>query len=98
MQKLLDFEPGLADERKMGQKITLFISYACFLGAILSVVFSIYFGMESTITPIFASLLAFIIFFTSVGILLYVLGTGNLPSLKIAKCPDQKIEANDKAI
>ncbi len=90
MHKLLDYEPKPAKDRKLGQKITLLISYSCFLGTLISMAGAVYFGMQSVQTPAFASMLALIVFFSCVGLLLYVLGSGNLPSLKIDDHPEQE--------
>ena len=92
MHKILDYQPSTSENRKTGQKLTLLIAYACYLGAVLSVANCFYLAQESTQTPVFASFIAITVFCACVGVLLHVLGSGNLPSLKIDDHPDQKVE------
>jgi FtsH-binding integral membrane protein len=95
LHKILNYQPSTSKNRKIGQKITLFIAYSCYLGALVSIVISFYLGKESTQTPVFASFIAITVFCACVGILLHVLGSGNLPSLKIDDHPNQKVELGD---
>lgn len=91
MHKIFNYQPSTAENRKMGQKITLFIAFSCYLAAIFSVGMCFYLAQESTQTPIFASFIAITVFCICVGILLHVLGSGNLPNLKVDEHPDQKV-------
>jgi len=86
VHKLFNFEPN--NKPKAGQKITLIIAYICYLGAVFSAGVSYYLGREDTYTPVFASFIAITVFCICVGFLLHILGSGNLPSLKV----DDKIE------
>lgn len=91
MHSLFDFEPGEKKERGAGQKTTLTIAYICYLCAVICVAICVYTGMQDTTSPVFASALATTVFFLCVGIVLQVLGTGNLPSLKVEDNPDQPV-------
>lgn len=70
--------------RKIGQKTSLVIAYICYIGAVCSLIYAWYwnnnYGAES---PIFASLLAIIIFLLSCGVVLHVIGKADLPDLSI---------------
>ncbi|MFK5894722.1 MAG: hemerythrin family protein [Pseudomonadota bacterium] len=95
MNKYTNYEKVTSKDRKLGQSITLVIAFLCFFSAAVCVCVGIYFGMESTQTPAFASMLAMTVFFICVGFLLYVLGSGNLPNLQIEDFPDKKIDLNE---
>ena len=90
MHKILDYQNRPAKERKVGQKVTLSIAYLCYFCGLISAAISVKVGMESTTTPTFASFLAITVFFACVGIVLQVLGSGNLPSLKVEDHPEQQ--------
>lgn|GEM_PF-1870768 len=74
-------------ERKLGQRITLGVAFFSYFCAVICGGVMFYYGMESTTTPIFASLMASTVFFGCVGIVLHVLGSGSLPSLKVDDDP-----------
>jgi membrane protein YdbS with pleckstrin-like domain len=95
LNKYTNYDRISPKERKIGQKITLLISFICYICAVISACLAVYFGLESTQTPVFASMLAVTIFFICVAFLLSVLGNGNLPSLKIDDSPDKKIDLKE---
>ncbi len=70
--------------RKMGQKTALAVAYLCYIGASIALVCAAFwnriYGPES---PIFASLLAAIIFLLSCGVVLHVIAWVDLPDLSI---------------
>lgn len=69
---------------KLWQKFTVllaYLSYLCAMGAGLTATSR---GAGSD-DPIFASLLASVVFFLGVGIVLHVIGRANLPDLRLPK-------------
>lgn len=71
-------------KRKFGQKVALFFTYFSYISAVFTLVFCVYWGMtEGTENPIFASLLASVVFFISCGVVLQVIANANLPDLSI---------------
>ena len=70
--------------RKIGQKTSLVVAYLCYVGAVGVLLYAWYwnktFGSES---PIFASILAVIVFLLSCGAVRHVIGKVNLPDLSI---------------
>lgn len=95
MHKILGFKHSSGEERKLGQKITLGVSFFCYFAAVVCAGMMFYLGMESTETPVFASFMATTVFFACVGIVLHVLGSGNLPSLKVDDNPEQETYHQD---
>ncbi len=77
--------------RKIGQKISFFFAVSCYLMAIATAGFSVYwwnhYGSES---PIFASALASVFFFISCGVVLHFVANANLMDLKIKLDNDTK--------
>ncbi|MEN8179431.1 MAG: hemerythrin family protein [Pseudomonadota bacterium] len=69
---------------KRSQKVSLAIAYLCYIAALLSLLTAIYRGTTlGTEDPIFASLVASVVFFIGCGIVLHVIGAVDLPDLKI---------------
>jgi quinol-cytochrome oxidoreductase complex cytochrome b subunit len=69
-------------QRRPFQKILLVIAVISYLAAVACGVSAVYMGVGSG-NPIVASLMASVVFFIGVGIVLQVIGSGNLPNLKI---------------
>lgn len=70
--------------RRIGQKTSLVIAYICYLGTVCTLVYAWYWsGSNNTDSPIFASLLAIIIFLLSCGVVLHFIGKADLPDLSI---------------
>jgi Na+-driven multidrug efflux pump len=70
--------------RKKSQQVSLVIAYLCYLAALLSLLSAGYLAsLARTQDPIFASLLAVVVFFIGCGVVLQVIGSVNLPDLKI---------------
>lgn len=101
MHKIFGYS-SVGKERKIGQKITLGVAFGCYICSVISAGIMILYGQESTATPVFASLLAITVFFACVGIVLHVLGSGSLPTLKLDEHPETETyhkdqeEVNDK--
>lgn len=73
-------------ERRMGQKVSWFFAVFCYLLAIFSIAFAIYWKMDNgTQSPIFASALASIFFFASCGFVLQYIANSNLPDYNLSK-------------
>lgn len=71
-------------KRKLGQKISLFFSILCYVLSVVTLIYGVYWKMEhGTQNPIFASLVASVIFLISCGVVLQVVANANLPDLKI---------------
>ena len=70
--------------RKIGQKISFFFAVFCYLMAMATIIFGVYwwnnYGSES---PIFASALASVFFFISCGVVLHFVANTGLMDLKI---------------
>lgn len=70
--------------RKLGQKVSFFFSILCYFMAVASVGLGIYWKIEhGTQDPIFASIIASVIFLASCGAVLQVVANADLPDLKI---------------
>ena len=70
--------------RIIGQKISLITAYLCYIGTVCAMVYAWYWsGSNSTESPVFASLLAIVIFLLSCGVVLHVIGKADLPDLSI---------------
>ena len=70
-------------KRKIGQKISWGIAMFCYLLSLLAAAYAIYWQTDhSTDHPIFASLLASVVFLIGCGIVLHVIANTNLPNLK----------------
>ncbi len=71
---------------KRSQKVSLAIGYLCYAAALISLLSAIYRAVTvGSENPIFASLAASVVFFIGCGIVLHVIGTVNLPDLKIER-------------
>ncbi len=70
--------------RRISQKVSLAIAYLCYFTALLALLSAGYqVTLARTQDPIFASLLAAVVFFIGCGIVFQVIGNVNLPDLKI---------------
>ena len=69
-------------QRRPFQKVLMVIAFISYFAAILCGVGAFYFG-DGSQDPITASLMASVVFFAGVGIVLQVIGSSNLPDLKI---------------
>ncbi len=68
------------------QTVSLAIAYLCYLAALLCLVGGVYrASIHGTDDPVFASLMASVIFFIGCGIVLHVIGSVNLPKLSIQR-------------
>jgi len=77
---------------KPAQKISRLVAWLCYGAAILTLLAAGYRAVTlGTDNPIFASLAATVIFLVGCGVVLQVMGTVNLPNLKI----DSKTDARD---
>lgn len=73
----------MKNDRKLGQKVSLFFSILSYFLAFVALVSGIYWKIEyGTQNPIFASLVACVIFLISCGVVLQVVANANLPDLK----------------
>lgn len=77
---------SLVARRKIGQKISFAVGMISYLAALVSVAATVYYdrvlGSEH---PVVASLVASVVFFIGAGIVLHVMGSVSLPSLKPVK-------------
>lgn len=70
--------------RKIGQKTALVVAYIGYIGATIALVCAAYWNRTyGTESPIFASLLAAIVFLLSCGVVLHVIGKVDLPDLSM---------------
>ena len=71
-------------ERGFGQKVAFAVGMASYLVALSVLLLAGYFGYtRSTDDPVFASLAASVVFFIGTGVVLHVIGSVDLPSLRI---------------
>ncbi len=69
--------------RKIGQKISWVIAIFCYCLSAVAAAYAVYWNIEyDTQHPIFASLIASVIFLIGCGIVLHVIANTNLPNLK----------------
>ena len=68
----------------IGQKIALAFAYLGYLAAIVAISIAFIKDFPDN-DPMFASLLAIVVFFIGVGIVLHVIGRANLPSFKVTE-------------
>ena len=70
--------------RRIGQKAALLFAYLGYVSALAAMLGLGYWAAnESTSDPIFASLAASVVFFGGCGIVLHVIGSVDLPDLRI---------------
>lgn len=72
------------NQRRPFQKVLLVIAVLSYLAAVTCGVAAGYMGVDSR-DPVVASLMASTVFFLGVGIVLQVIGSTNLPNLKIER-------------
>ncbi len=71
------------NNRKIGQKISWAFALFCYLFSAVTAAYAVYWDMEyGTQHPIFASLIASVIFLIGCGVVLHVIANANLPNLK----------------
>ena len=67
-------------KRKTLQRVSLIAGYACYAAAVLTLFAAGFRGLTNgTDNPVFASLLASLVFFIGSGVVLHVIGAVNLP-------------------
>lgn len=72
------------NRRRIAQKIALTVAYACYTAMLFILCSAAYWAMqEGTDNPIFASLIASVVFLAGSGIVLQVIGKVDLPDLSI---------------
>lgn len=70
-------------KRKIGQKISWVLAIFCYLLAFVAAIYAAYWHIQfDTQHPIYASLLASVVFLTGCGIAAHVIANANLPNLK----------------
>ena len=69
-------------QRRPFQKLLMVLAFISYLAAAGCSIIAAYMGVGSG-NPVVASLMASVVFFIGVGIVLQVIGSGDLPSLKI---------------
>jgi hypothetical protein len=71
-------------ERRKIQKVLMGISVISYLASIACAVIAAYLS-DGTASPAVASMMASVVFFAGAGIVLQVIGSTNLPSLKVER-------------
>ena len=69
--------------RKIGQKISWVIAIFCYFLSLVAASYAIFWQMEySTDHPVYASLLASVVFLIGCGVVAHVIANANLPNFK----------------
>ncbi|MEN8213834.1 MAG: hemerythrin family protein [Pseudomonadota bacterium] len=77
------------EQRGIGQKIAFFMAVVFYICAVGCVIAALYYNHQlGTDNPIVASLMASVVFFIGGGIVLHVIGSVDLPDLKIDAGPE----------
>jgi len=71
-------------QRSMIQKVLMVIAITCYIVAIGCAIAAGYLS-DGSANPVVASMMASVVFFAGVGIVLHVIGSTNLPSLKVGR-------------
>ena len=71
-------------QRSMIQKVLMAIAVISYIAAIGCGIAAGYLS-DGTANPVVASMMASVVFFVGVGIVLHVIGSTNLPSLKVGR-------------
>ena len=75
------------NRRNLGQKIAFVIALLSYVTGVGCALYALLQGEEALGKSVYASFLASVVFFFGVGIVLHVIGTANLPSLKVEPTP-----------
>ena len=71
-------------ERKKLQKVLMGIAVASYVASIVCAIVAAYLS-DGTANPAVASMMASVVFFAATGIVLHIIGSTNLPSLKVER-------------
>ena len=80
-------EASAVKRRNLGQKISFVIAILSYITGVGCALYAIIQGEEALGKSVYASFLASVVFFGGVGIVLHVIGTADLPSLKVEPTP-----------
>ena len=71
-------------QRSMIQKVLTGMAVLSYIAAIGCGITAVYLS-DGSASPVVASMMASVVFFAGVGIVLHVIGSSNLPSLKVGR-------------
>jgi hypothetical protein len=71
-------------ERRKFQKVLMGVAVISYISSIVCAMAAAYFS-DGTQNPVVASMMASVVFFAGVGIVLHVISSTNLPSLKVER-------------
>ena len=72
-------------QQNLAQKISFVLAILSYLTGVGCAIYAVLHGAEELGKPVYASLLASVVFFGGVGVVLHVIGKADLPSLKIER-------------